>query len=110
MPAAVGRSPFGVTADGTAVEVFTLTNPAGIEVRAASYGATLISIRTPDRNGRLADIVLGFDSLDGYLGRSRYFGALVGRYGNRIAGGRFVLDGQTIQLPINSGTNTSTAA
>ena len=78
--------------------MFTLTNPAGIEVRAASYGATLLSIRTPDRNGRLADIVLGFDSLDGYLGRSRYFGALVGRYGNRIASGRFVLDGQTIQL------------
>ncbi len=105
MPSAVGRSPFGVTTDGAAVDVFTLTNPAGIEVRAASYGATLLSIRTPDRNGRLADIVLGFDSLDGYLGRSRYFGALVGRYGNRIAGGRFMLDGQTIQLPINSGTN-----
>src|SRR5262245_14178430 len=105
MLAAVGRSPFGVTADGRAVEVFTLTNPTGIEVRASSYGATLVSIRTPDRRGTFADITLGFDSLDGYLARSRFFGALVGRYANRIAGGRFVIDGQTFQLAVNSGTN-----
>jgi len=105
MLATAGRSPFGVTADGRAVEVFTLTNPTGIEVRASSYGATLVSIRTPDRRGTFADITLGFDSLDGYLTRSRFFGALVGRYANRIAGGRFVIDGQTFQLAVNSGTN-----
>jgi aldose 1-epimerase len=105
MLASVGRLPFGATADGLPVELFTLTNAAGIEVRVASYGATLVSIRTPDRTGRPADITLGFDSLEPYLTRSRFFGALVGRYANRIAGGRFAIDGQTIQLPVNSGTN-----
>ena len=64
-----------------------------------------MSIRTPDRHGRLADIVLGFDDLDGYLTRSRYFGAVVGRYGNRIAKGRFTLDGRTFQLATNNGAN-----
>ena len=105
MLATVGRAPFGATADGHAVELFTLTNAAGIEVRAISYGAILVSIRTPDRTGRLADIALGFDSLDGYLTRSRFFGALVGRYGNRIANGRFAIDGKPFELAINSGTN-----
>src|SRR6185436_8308378 len=98
-------TPFGATADGHPVELFTLTSPTGIEIRTTSYGAILVSIFTPDRSGRIADIALGFDSLDGYLTRSRYFGAVVGRYGNRIAGGRFMLDGRTIQLATNSGAN-----
>jgi aldose 1-epimerase len=98
-------TPFGATADGHPVELFTLTSPTGIEVRTISYGAILVSISTPDRTGRIADIALGFDDLDGYLTRSRYFGALVGRYGNRIAGGRFTLDGRTVALATNSGTN-----
>jgi aldose 1-epimerase len=98
-------TPFGATADGQPVELFTLTSPTGIEIRTISYGAILVSISAPDRTGRIADIALGFDSLDGYLTRSRYFGAIVGRYGNRIAGGRFMLDGRTIQLATNSGAN-----
>jgi aldose 1-epimerase len=98
-------TPFGATADGHPVELFTLTSPTGIEIRTISYGAILVSISTPDRTGRIADIALGFDSLDGYPTRSRYFGAVVGRYGNRIAGGRLTLDGRTIQLATNSGAN-----
>jgi aldose 1-epimerase len=100
MPALFGRLP-----DGTDVGVFTLTNARGVEVRAISYGAIIVSIRTADRGGRLDDIVLGCDDLDGYLTRSRYFGAVVGRYGNRIANGRFTLDGKTYQLATNNAPN-----
>jgi aldose 1-epimerase len=88
------------------VELFTLTNEHGIEVRAMTYGATITSIRTADRSGTRADIVLGFDSLSGYLAGSPYFGAVVGRYANRIAGGRFTLDGETYQLARNNGPNS----
>jgi len=102
----VARAPFGHLADGRPVELFTLTNAHGIEVRAMTYGATITSIRTPDRNGRQADIVLGFDSLGGYLAGSPYFGAVVGRYANRIAGGRFTLDGVSYQLARNNGPNS----
>ena len=70
-----------------------------------SYGATIVSIRTPDRHGQFDDIVLGFDAFDDYLTRARYFGSIVGRYGNRIAGGRFTLDGSAVQLTINNGAN-----
>jgi len=103
--AAVTRTPFGTLPGGTTVDRFTLVNEHGIEVGVMSYGATILSVRTPDRTGRVDDIVLGFDTLDAYLARSRYFGAVVGRYGNRIAGGRFTLDGAAIQLTINSGAN-----
>jgi aldose 1-epimerase len=102
----VARAPFGQLADGRPVELFTLTNAHGIEVRAMTYGATITSIRTPDRNGKRADIVLGFDSLGGYLAGSPYFGAVVGRYANRIAGGRFILDGVSYQLARNNGPNS----
>jgi aldose 1-epimerase len=98
-------TPFGATADGHPVELFTLTSPTGIEIRTISYGAILVSIRTPDRDDRFSDIALGFDTLDDYLTRSRYFGAVVGRYANRIAGGGFAIDGRTYQLGTNSGTN-----
>ena len=96
---------FGTMPDGKAVESFTLTNANGIEVTAIPYGAIITSLKTPDRSGQRGDIVLGFDSLDGYLKEHPYFGAIVGRYGNRIAGGRFTLDGQTFTLAKNNGPN-----
>jgi aldose 1-epimerase len=104
-PAHVARDAFGRAADGTAVEMFTLTNARGMEVRAISYGAIITSIRVPDRNGAVDDVVLGFDHIDGYLRTHPYFGAVVGRYGNRIARGRFTLDGKTYQLATNNGPN-----
>ena len=81
------RASFGAMPDGTAVEIFTLTNLNGLELRAINYGAIIVSLKVPDRTGRFADIVNGHDALDGYLTRSRFFGAVVGRYGNRIAKG-----------------------
>ena len=91
--------------DGTPVKAFTLTNAARMEVRAISYGAILASVKAPGRNAQGADVVVGHDSLEGYLTRSRFFGALVGRYGNRIGGAQFTLDGQTYQLAKNNGPN-----
>lgn len=99
------REPFGALPDGTPVERFTLKNAAGIEVRAITYGGIITSILTPDRAGTMGDIVLGFDSLDGYLGDHPFFGAIIGRYGNRIGGGRFTLDGQEYRLATNNGPN-----
>jgi aldose 1-epimerase len=101
----VTRAPFGQTPDGEAVESFTLTNAHGIELRAISYGGIIVSLRVPDRDGRLDDVVLGHDDLAGYLAKPSFFGALVGRYGNRIAGGRFTLDGRTYTLATNNGPN-----
>jgi aldose 1-epimerase len=101
----VTRAPFGRTPDGEAVESFTLTNAHGIELRAISYGGIIVSLRVPDRDGRLDDVVLGHDDLAGYLAKPSYFGAVVGRYGNRIAGGRFTLDGHTYSLATNNGPN-----
>lgn len=101
----VTRSPFGVTAEGDSVDVYTLTNGNGVEVRAITYGGIIVSLRVPDRNGRLDDVVLGFNDLDGYLEDSPYFGAIVGRYANRIANGRFTLDDSTYQLVTNNGPN-----
>jgi aldose 1-epimerase len=107
-PVRVSRAPFGhlPSPDGRAVELFTITNAHGLEVRAMTYGAIITVIKTPDRAGKLADIVLGFDSLRGYLAGSPYFGAVVGRYANRIARGRFTLDGVTYHLAINNGPNS----
>ena len=98
-----GRLP---SPDGPSVEEFTLTNAHGIEVRAITYGAIITVIRTPDRSGQLADIVFGFDSLQGYLAQSPYFGAIVGRFANRIARGQFSLDGVTYHLATNNGPNS----
>jgi aldose 1-epimerase len=100
----VTRAPFG-RAGGQEVFLYTLTNAHGIEVRAMSYGATIVSLRAPDRSRRSDDVVLGFDTFDGYLAVEPYFGAIVGRYGNRIAKGRFELDGKTYQLATNNGPN-----
>jgi aldose 1-epimerase len=103
--ATVKRAPFGQLPDGTAVDIFTLTGAGGMEVRTVPYGAIVVSIKVPDRDGRLDDVVLGFDSLDGYANPHPFFGAVVGRYGNRIARGRFTLDGKTYQLATNDGPN-----
>jgi aldose 1-epimerase len=103
---AVTGTPFGVTADGRPAELFTLTNRHGIQIRLTNYGGIITSLRTPDRSGRFDDIVLGYDSLAGYLRNSPYFGAIVGRYGNRIARGMFTLDGTTYRLAVNNGPNS----
>jgi aldose 1-epimerase len=101
----VTRAPFGHLPGGAAIELFTLTNSGGMEVRTMPYGAIIVSVKVPDRSGRLDDVVLGFETLDGYLGGHPYFGAIVGRYGNRIAKGRFTLEGRTYQLATNNGPN-----
>ena len=105
---AVSRAPFGQLADGRKVEQFTLVNRHGVELRAITYGGIITNLLTPDRSGHLGDIVLGHDSLGGYTNpnTSPYFGAIVGRYANRIAKGRFTLDGKTYQLAINNGPNS----
>lgn len=93
--------PFG-TADGKPVEVFTLTNHKGIKLRAMTYGAIVLSLETPDRDGKSADVVLGFKTLDEYIKDTPYFGAVVGRVGNRIAKGKFTLDDKTYTLALNN--------
>lgn len=97
--------PFGTAPDGAAVTLYTLTNANGLEAGIITYGGIIVSLKTPDRTGAMADIVLGFDTLDGYLKGHPYFGAIVGRYGNRIANGQFVLDGKTYPLAKNNGPN-----
>lgn len=101
----ITSEPFGTTAEGEAVHLYTLTNAGGTEMRVMDYGGIIVSLRLPDRGGRFDDVVMGYDSLEGYLTDSPYFGALIGRYGNRIAGGRFTLDGQTYTLARNNGPN-----
>jgi len=103
----VKKELFGRLADGTAVDIYTLTNKSsGIEARVMTYGATLVSLRLPDRNGAFADVNLGFDNLEGYLGTHPYFGVIVGRYANRIAKGRFTLDGVGYTLAQNNNGNS----
>src|SRR4051794_9093193 len=95
----------GTLADGTRVERYVLSSDA-LEVAVLTYGGIVQSVHAPDRDGRRADVVLGFDDVRRYQEASPYFGALVGRYANRIAGGRFDLDGRTYQLPVNNGPNS----
>ena len=102
----VTKKPFGQTADGQAVELYTLKNANGVEASIMTLGAILVSFKAPDKNGSFGDIVLGFDSLEGYLKPNPYFGAVVGRYGNRIAKGRFTLNGKTYKLAVNNGPNS----
>jgi len=103
--ATVTQTPFGTLPDGRAVRLFTLRNANGVEVRLIDYGGIVLSIMAPDRDGTFADITLGYDDLEGYLTETPYFGALVGRYGNRIAGGRFTLDDVEYELATNNGPN-----
>lgn len=101
----VGSAPFGTLPNGERVTVFTLTNDNGMEVRVLDYGATIQSIRVPDRDGHIADVTLGYDGLEGHLGDTFYMGVVAGRYANRIANGQFTIDGTTYQLARNNGPN-----
>lgn len=102
----VTKAEFGKMPDGRAVDIYTLKSD-GIEARIMTYGARIVSIKTADRDGKVADVVLGYSAFDGYLAdKSTYFGAIVGRYGNRIAHGKFSLDGHEYQLPINNNGNS----
>jgi aldose 1-epimerase len=103
--ASVTRAPYGRMPDGAAVDVYTLTNANGMEVRAITYGAFVVSLRVPDRQGQLDDVVLGFDTLEGYLKSGSHMGSVIGRYGNRIANAKFTLDGKTYALAANDGVN-----
>jgi aldose 1-epimerase len=103
--AGVARAPFGTMPDGKPVEQFTLTNANGIELKAIGYGGIITSLRVPDRAGKLDDVVLGFDRLENYLQDHPFFGAIIGRYGNRIAKAQFTLGGQTYKLAANNGPN-----
>jgi len=94
----IQKQAFGKTADGTAVELYTLTNANGVEAKIITYGGIVVSLRVPDRKGMPGDVVLGYDDLEGYLNNNPFFGALVGRYANRIAKGKFTLDGRTFSL------------
>ena len=102
----IKRDHFGRLADGTAVDIYTLTNASGLEARITTFGAILVSLKVPDRNGVMADVNLGFDTLEGYVGTHPYFGAIIGRYGNRIAKARFTLDGIEYRLAPNNNGNT----
>lgn len=101
----VKREAFGRLADGTEVQAITLANARGIRARVLTYGATLQSLVVPDRDGRLDDVVLGFDNLAGYEAHRGFYGVTVGRYANRIGGAAFTLDGRTYRLPANDGAN-----
>lgn len=102
----IGKQDFGSTA-GNAVERYTLTNSHCMVVKILTYGGIVQSLGVPDRDGRVGDVVLGFDTLKDYVqNNSPYFGAVIGRYANRIAGGKFTLDGVTYHLPTNDGPNT----
>ena len=101
----ISREPFGAMPDGMLVQRYTLVNAHGLELQAITYGGIIAALRTPDRLGALAGIVLGFDSLAGYLPNPQYLGAIVGRYANRIARGRFTLDGADYQLATNIGAH-----
>jgi aldose 1-epimerase len=106
MKPTITEKPFGVI-ENAPVTQYTLTNAAGMQVSIINYGGTVTNLITPDKDKKMGDVVLGFDSLAGYLQATNpYFGCLVGRYGNRIAKGKFTLDGKTYQLPLNNNGNT----
>ena len=99
------KRPFGRTKDSVAVDLYTLKSDK-VEAAITNYGGIVVSLKVPDRTGKIADVVLGYDDLDGYLKTTPYFGALVGRYGNRIANGKFALDGHEYTLARNNGQNS----
>jgi aldose 1-epimerase len=104
--AEVKKQAYGKMPDGTPVDLYTLTNANGMKAEIITYGGAVVSLTAPDRNGKYADVVLGMDSLDGYRSQTAFFGALIGRYGNRIGHARFSLDGKQYRLPKNDGDNT----
>src|SRR5262245_21803929 len=99
------RKEFGQTSTGEKVELYTLRNAQGLEAALTNFGGILVSLKVPDRNGKLGDVVLGFDSLDGYLKPHPHFGAIIGRYGNRIGQAKFRLGGVEYPLARNNGEN-----
>ncbi len=101
----VSHAAFGVMPSGVAATLYTLTNANGLIVKVTNYGGIITEIHTPDKNGKLGDITLGYDNVNDYVKSSPYFGALIGRYGNRIAKGKFSLDGHNYQLDVNNGVN-----
>ena len=103
--ASVDSIAWGKTASGEKVRLFTLKNAAGMEAKVTNYGGILVALSVPDKKGQLADVVLGFDTLEPYLGKHPHFGALTGRYANRIGGAKFKLNGQDVQVTANSGKN-----
>jgi aldose 1-epimerase len=106
MRGTIKKETFGKTTGGEQIDLYSLKNKKGMEVSITNFGATVVTLKVPDRGGKATDIVLGYDTLDGYEKGTSYFGATVGRYGNRIAGGKFSLDGKTYTLPKNNGENT----
>jgi aldose 1-epimerase len=102
----VEKATFGKTATGETVDLFTLTNSHGLKAKVITYGGILTELHVPDKNGKLDDVVLGFDDLKGYLGEHPYFGAIIGRYANRIAKAKFTLDGKEYHLAANNGPNS----
>nr|WP_258881734.1 aldose epimerase family protein [Paenibacillus sp. sptzw28] len=107
MPSKIVKQYFGQTPDGQSVFLYILSNINGMQAAITNYGGIMVSLKVPDRNGILEDVVLGYPTLDQYVrtGNKYYYGAIIGRYANRIAGGRFTLDGVTYQLPVNNVTN-----
>jgi len=101
----VAETPFGTLEDGGKVTLYTLTNASGAEAKIIDYGAIVVSLKVPDQKGQLRDVVLGYDDLAGYVKDKDFFGSTVGRYGNRIGGGKFTLDKKTYQLDLNNGPN-----
>ena len=105
MHTGITQAPFGELPDGATITQFTLTNANGLVAKILDFGGVITELHAPDRDGKLADVVLGFDTLAPYHGDSPYFGAVIGRYGNRIDKGRFTLDGKQFRLPVNNGKN-----
>lgn len=101
----ISQQPFGKTREGKSVDQFTITNRNGLEAKLTNYGATIVGLRTPDKNGELSEITLGFDSIDGYLGDHPFYGCIAGRYANRIRAGEFVLAGAHHKLALNDHGN-----
>ena len=101
----ITKETFGKTADGQNVDLYTIRNARGFEAKITNYGGIVVSLRVPDRNGKFADVVLGFNDFDSYLKNDPYLGAIIGRYGNRIAKGRFTLNGAEYKLAVNNGEN-----
>jgi aldose 1-epimerase len=100
------KTSFGKTPEGEAVDLYVLKNKNGVEAAITTYGGAVVSLKVPDRNGKLGDVVLGYDSVDGYVNDKSYFGAIIGRYGNRIGHAQFTLDGKTYTLAKNDGDNS----